>query len=74
MIFAASILMPRHSLGSSQIKSRMKMTIRTRKSQGWLTAAQMPPMTMMSSTMEAVQLVNGSGEALISSRDPALAP
>ncbi len=50
------------------------MASRTRNTQGWCTAAQIPPITMMSSTMEAVQLVKGSGEVLMSSREPAFMP
>ena len=65
-------LTPRHNLGSDQAINRINSSNRPRKTKGWLSAAQTPPITATSSPIDALQLVMGSGDVLISTREPAL--
>jgi len=59
-------------LGSNQITKIKNRTINPKNSVGLYKAAQRPAKTAMSSAMDAVQLVKGSGEVLINNRVPAL--
>ena len=71
-IFANRKRIACHSFGISQIASKIKTTSPPTKTAGCVCATHKPPTTATSYATDAVQLVNGSGDVLISRREPAL--
>src|SRR5688572_11208030 len=72
-LHAKSRRSPRQITLSRSTAPRRKSARRMKNRIGFTTASHSPTGTIASSASEALQLVKGSGEALIAAREPALA-